>query len=1059
MFFTSCEYKKTSFELGTLFEPTIDFSKTSKVTFNDNFVELKNGKVQLKPLDLNQSGEDFTRGHFMGSHLLSDKVTLRQKDNSDKDIQNIISSSGLIANWKMDEQAWTGSVAEVIDSSGNDHHGTAIGAGTTTSQYSKVGDATAEFDNDNGVNNYVTIGSSSAFNFTSAFSISAWAKPFDDSNSQRIIYKYDNVTGDGFMLALGSSNRWEAKIWEGGIDTVVQSDLVITNNWQHLVMTRSISGDIKLFIDGILQSQTQNLLSTIDGVSDLRIGIDRQENYGFDGLIDDVSVFNRELSVSEVKAIFDIQSKTNSSDTSLSSRWAPKWDNILGYWQMDGSWQDSSGNGRHGITTIAPGFTTDAQVGSHSAEFDGVNAQRVSIPGLNNYSFQDFSMSMWLKVNVDDDDGRLIWQQNSNYWIVWYTGGVLRINFLPDTGGSVSTGYKINDGLYHHLVVSRDTTKGSIDVYIDGARVFTSSSGSSIYNIPTNVFIGSYTDGINQILGGNIDEVAIWDTALSSSEANVIYHRQKQKYSGQFDSEVIDLGSNSYSWPDFSWSTNLPFGKGLVGDFDNDGSSDGESISNYSFIFENLNSGLIGYWSFNETVENTISGQDFEDLSVNNNHCENSNGALGGLGVLGNGLSNGRSSCGVIHQFLGRLPYTISIWFLSNTSADPYFDIISNRGNPGGGLEGWTCYVRTSDGQLFCNRTVNNLQYAVSTPNMNDGRWHHLAFTYDGTTMNLYVDGLSVESRSNTLDLIDVSEPLRIGNYGGEGGVDEAAIWNRALTNLEVQQLYRRGANRIKFQVKSCIDSSCGCKSFSVSPVGSAIDCDGDTVVNALDLDDIHKAVFKGPGGDGTTYYSEAFNRKSTDTLFNCAKNTLDSDGNICVSDEISLLSSPQPEAPKIDFSNFPLSARPIDNQYIQYRFFMEAENNNACNTGPCLPELNSVNLGSSLGEKYFGSAQEVSLIEPIFYKKLKSVSIDADDCVSFQLSPDGVNYFYWNSNSWSAASKLSESTHQLDFTKFISNYSSQFSDGQLYIKTILKTNSEQSSNCAIKSIDIEYSD
>ena len=92
---------------------------------------------------------------------------------------------------------------------------------------------------------------------------------------------------------------------------------------------------------------------------------------------------------------------------------------------------------------------------------------------------------------------------------------------------------------------------------------------------------------------------------------------------------------------------------------------------------------------------------------------------------------------------------------------------------------------------------------------------------------------------------------------------------SRGLSDLEIQQLYRRGANRVKLQAKSCIDEACICNSYSLAPAGSAVDCDGDGLINSLDNDDDYKANFIGPGGDSTTFYSENFNISDTNILFN----------------------------------------------------------------------------------------------------------------------------------------------------------------------------------------------
>jgi hypothetical protein len=67
------------------------------------------------------------------------------------------------------------------------------------------------------------------------------------------------------------------------------------------------------------------------------------------------------------------------------------------------------------------------------------------------------------------------------------------------------------------------------------------------------------------------------------------------------------------------------------------------------------------------------------------------------------------------------------------------------------------------------------------------------------------------------------------------GAIDEVSIWKRTLHTSEVFQLYRRGINRLKHQVRIC----------------SASDCS----------DDATGANWKGPDGTAQTQFSELFNR------------------------------------------------------------------------------------------------------------------------------------------------------------------------------------------------------
>ena len=70
--------------------------------------------------------------------------------------------------------------------------------------------------------------------------------------------------------------------------------------------------------------------------------------------------------------------------------------------------------------------------------------------------------------------------------------------------------------------------------------------------------------------------------------------------------------------------------------------------------------------------------------------------------------------------------------------------------------------------------------------------WAHLAATYDGATMQLYVNGVQVASRAQTGAIATSTNPLQIGGdsiYGQyfAGRIDEVRIYNRALSVAQIQ--------------------------------------------------------------------------------------------------------------------------------------------------------------------------------------------------------------------------------------------------------------------------------
>jgi hypothetical protein len=147
-------------------------------------------------------------------------------------------------------------------------------------------------------------------------------------------------------------------------------------------------------------------------------------------------------------------------------------------------------------------------------------------------------------------------------------------------------------------------------------------------------------------------------------------------------------------------------------------------------------------------------------------------------------------------------------------------------------------------GFYLCNTDTTNYLYVLSTSTtLNDGAWHHIVATYDGTSLAagvlLYVDGASVAFTTvgNNLTASTVSTtPLTIGsdrstNYS-VGSLDEVAVYNKALSGAEVTWIYNSGAPR------GLTDSGCPSDLAAWWRMG-----EGDTFPTLLD---------SGPGGLGT---------------------------------------------------------------------------------------------------------------------------------------------------------------------------------------------------------------
>jgi hypothetical protein len=79
------------------------------------------------------------------------------------------------------------------------------------------------------------------------------------------------------------------------------------------------------------------------------------------------------------------------------------------------------------------------------------------------------------------------------------------------------------------------------------------------------------------------------------------------------------------------------------------------------------------------------------------------------------------------------------------------------------------------------------------TSKLKANEWAHLAGTYDGATMRLYVNGVQVSSRAQTGQIPISTSALQIGGdsvYGQyfPGTIDEVRVYQRALSASEIQR-------------------------------------------------------------------------------------------------------------------------------------------------------------------------------------------------------------------------------------------------------------------------------
>ncbi len=249
-------------------------------------------------------------------------------------------ATGLVGYWKFDE----GSGTTASDSSSYDNNGTLVNSPNWTT--GKIGGA-LDF---NGSNNYVSMGAVLDMPERTGITLAAWVRIDTFRNFATIIEKLvDNgnyrfqVNGDG-TISFGLRNT--ANTYQ----EVVTTATLTTGQWYHIIATFDDNTTGKIYINGSL-SKTKTDFSIIRGAtaSALKVGYNGNNNVYFDGTIDEVRIYNRTLSASEVTELYnhsgagggDIQSPTTPtslaaiavSSSQINLSWTASTDNVgvIGY--------------------------------------------------------------------------------------------------------------------------------------------------------------------------------------------------------------------------------------------------------------------------------------------------------------------------------------------------------------------------------------------------------------------------------------------------------------------------------------------------------------------------------------------------------------------------------------------------------------------------------------------------------------------------------------------------------------------------------------------------------
>ncbi|MDP8248350.1 MAG: LamG domain-containing protein [Candidatus Tritonobacter lacicola] len=743
-------------------------------------------------------------------------------------------ASDLVAQWHLDEIS--GGIA--YDSSGNGHNGTLINEPDWGAD-GVLGTALS-FD---GSNQYVQVLDTGAdFDFDSAFTLSLWAKAtslnpgseWGDRNA--LMGKWEESDGDewpawNLFVKGGLKGNNKIRFTYGEDEGAVEStEPMEVGQWYHIMVTWGGDGTrVKLYVNGVLENYSDPFTSAYhDSPYPVYIGCaahDGTTNWHFDGIIDEVEVLNRELSVKEVMDKYKL----------LAARW--RFDEGTGCVASDSFGHGNNGTLEPVCPDNCPEWTEEDTVSGTALKFDGQD-DYVSVPDDDaDFDFDSaFTLSLWAKadsLNPGSDWGdrnALMgkWEDSGQHdewpaWNLFAKGGLkgndkIRFTYGEDEGAVESTEPMEAgpEAPWYHIAVTWGGDGTPVTLYINAVWQDESAPFTTPYHdSPYPVYIGcaAHDGTTNWHFDGIIDEVEIFSRELNENEI-------KWKYWLHHNESVVMPAGNGAQIHNITMQGMM---KGDIGVEDFVNSLAMREIKHIFLTTEE--------WSYFEDVIDVKARWPLDEgtdctahnTSGNGNHgtlmpdCSTTNcpewteeDTVSGAALKFDGQDDYVSVPDDDADFDFDSAFTLSLWAKANSLGDVGWGTASALMGKGRGDSEWPNW------NLFAVHPWNegieftfDEEYGMARSNepMEVGQWYHIAVTWGGygEKVKMYVNGaLQVYSDvypdawHNYQVYSGSTDPVYIGcaahngttDWHFDGIIDDVRIYDRELTRGEVAQIF-----------------------------------------------------------------------------------------------------------------------------------------------------------------------------------------------------------------------------------------------------------------------------
>jgi len=445
-------------------------------------------------------GSPAAAGTYPLALTLTDASGSRQLRRFDILVATCSTGIGPISQWDFNEGA--GSLAG--DGAGS-NNGTLTGDTAWSSDTPDGSGSSLSFD---GSGDSVHIADDSSLHITGELTLMAWVKETAIGQYAKIISRR---TGYYFYFLGVDNGHPYGGIGDDITYTVTGKSLLMSlDRWNHLAVVYDDALDrMFLHFDGTERMTTVPQSLPVAVGLDLSIGADSQgtDNF-FNGDIDDVAIFDRALTDTEIRGL--------SYGTAHPNR-------VAG-WGFNGSTDDDGAGGHDGVM-VGGSYTTDRfDLPNAALHVDGNDSVR--IPDHADFRLTgELTLTAWIREQSPGSYAKIISRRYGNYF---YFLGV--DNGRPYGGIGDGSSYTVTrksiamlPDQWHFVAMVYDDAADRLQIYFDGALDETTVT-VSLPDVPNvDLTIGADYEGTQNFFTGFIDQVAVYDQALTVDEIRETY--------------------------------------------------------------------------------------------------------------------------------------------------------------------------------------------------------------------------------------------------------------------------------------------------------------------------------------------------------------------------------------------------------------------------------------------------------------------------------------------------------------------------------------------------------